>query len=245
MDIHHPKTIIEGFRDDFDHIVEDFPRTSPTLELKDFFQYWSNNHLDCIFANRFDPRELYEAITEMNQVLVQIVTDSHTQTDNSRVIGLYFLLCLYVKQPTRLRRKIRLTCQDSILIQHFSDKLPDLKGLNFVWKQLRAQQAIVFVEERVIYGPSLLVTKGARKLSNLNSSNHSTSYSKERTVEFLTSRIEPVIGDLECTNASYERIKDALKLDDYQDPTVEIQTNGTVQEFLEHAKALIHGFKKS
>lgn len=248
MDSRVTKDIVEGFEDDFADIVTDFSQSYPELKLINFLDYWTTKNMDCLFANRYDPRELLEAISDMNALLVQILTNRSGQRDEEKIIALYFLLCLFVKQPYRLRRKIRLTCGDLIFIQNLTQD-ESLKGptsdVKFVWKRLREIEAIDCVETRVIYGPSLLTNRGAkRELEFGISQQREMDEEHRKALEFIQNKIEPELMEMETLCASYEQIKESLKIDNYQDPNSNIGTNGTIREFLDRAKVVTEQLKE-
>lgn len=243
------KGIIDGFQDDFNGLVEDFIKTSPRFRLNDFFKFWNDRSLDCLLANRFDPRELLEAITEMNQVLVQtIITQSMLPDDRPKLLALYFLICLYAKQPIRLRRKIRLTCDDAVSIQRLCDRAhKDLMHTDagFSWNQLRKMEAIELVEERQIYGPSMLARRSGKKISGLDANWHLDLRQDEHsdTLAFLEGKIGPILGEIQRLSAPYDELKNSMNLNDYNDPTVDIESSGTLAEFIDQAKTLFYYFK--
>lgn len=250
------KNIIDGFGEDLKLVVSLYGSeaysncTSSHKEcrLKDFFRFWNENHMDCIFANRFDPRELLEAITEMNKTLVAIFSDAR-QHELNKIVAIYFLLCLYVKQPVRLRRTVRLTCDQIIQLQ----KLPqDLScagfeaDVKFVLDYLKSSGAIDIVEESVIYGPSMLINRGVRKANDLQDCEAALSSSREHDfTNFIHSRIDPLISELDSANVPYKETKNLLKLDEHRDPTLEFESNESIDDLLNQAKALLRNIQNN
>lgn len=248
MDSRVTKEIVEGFENDFFDIVENFTQKSPDLKLVSFLDYWNVNNIDCLFANRYDPRELLEAISDMNTLLVQTLTDPSNQRDEVRITALYFLLCLHVKQPCRLRRKIRLTCGDLIFIQNLTQNMSPqvpISDVMFVWKRLKEMQAIDYVETRIIYGPSLLTNKGAKRDLESDIFQQSEIIEEQREArEFIQNKIEPELVEMETLYAHYEQIKESLRIDSYQNPAnVDMGKNGSLKEFIDKAKAVVEQIK--
>jgi len=245
MDATKIKGIIEGFDHDFDNVVQNFQRRYPNMRLREFLNYWAEESMDLLFANRFDPRELYESLDEINKFLMSIVADNSNLGVPHKTIALYFALCIYVKQPPHIRHKIRLTPQDtesiSDLLKNSLDSSWHL-DLAFVWNQLRALAAIDFVEERCIYGPSLLTNRGSKKETEAHCSGKD--YHKE-SFRFLEDKIEPTVAEIDNLCVPYESIKETLRLNDFKDPTVDVRSVGTVKEFIDQAKGMLHGFKSS
>lgn len=247
METSKPKQIIEGFDEDFGHIVERLTRSSPSVRLNDFFKYWTDNHLDCLFANRFDPRELLEAVTEMNKRLVDALIDSSKAVEH-RLIALYFILCLYLKQPERYRRKIRLTCDDVTDIQALCAMVEQAKGhkdANFSWHKLRQTDSIDFVEERQIYGPSMLIGRGVPSDNQTivpRPSDPLTNF-RNNSVAFIEDKVEPAINELVSVCKHYERVKEELGLSNVSDATVDIESTGSVADHLQQAHDLVQEFK--
>lgn len=250
MDSNQTKGIIEGFENDFNEIVEEFSKNASDLKLTEFFEYWTEKSIDCIFANRFDPRELVEAISEMNNLLVHILTDSSNESKASHIVALYFLLCLFVKQPKRFQSKIRLTCDDIIRVESLTceaqESYPN-SDISFVWNKLKSIKAIDIVEERVIYGPSMLTCRGVKYVPDSISLQQQQSKAKDHkdSTIFLENEIEPSLLRIESIYTPYEQIKKSLNLDDYHDPTVEIVTNGTIGELLDQVKKSLDNFKSN
>lgn len=249
MDSRLTKEIIEGFEEDFTDIVRDFSLNHPDLRLVNFLDYWEKKNMDCLFANRYDPRELLEAISDMNVLLVQTLTDLSNQGNDQRIVALYFLLCLFMKQPSRLRRKIRLTCCDLIFIQNLT-QCDSLKGprsdVKFVWKRLKELQAIDCVETRIMYGPSLLTICRATKRDLESGIQQPNEMNEEHieALEFIRNKIDPELAEIESLCTSYERIKESLKIDNYQDPNNSIGTHGTLRELIDKAKAVTEQLKE-
>lgn len=239
------KDIIEGFENDFHRIVENFYKSNPELKLDGFFKFWTEKSLDSLFANRFDPRELLESITRINQFLVKIVIDS--EDVKQVVVALYFLLCLYMKQPERFRCKIRLTCDDAIHIQktvsRYSEK--DNRDVKFTWHQLRRLRAFNLVEERIIYGPSLLYREDKR-VNNAETSNEQTTLAGQRdSIEFLESKIEQTMVGIQTMLHPYNELKKNLGLDEQTQGSSSNETCSNIQELLNEAKNLLYQYKDS
>lgn len=247
MESNRPKKIIEGFENDFTQITSEFSRQSPSLRLDDFFRLWSEMRMDLIFANRYDPRELLESILELNKRLVSIVTNYLAQDLESRTVSLYFLLCLFEKQPKRLRQRIRLTPDDAVSIQGTCQQVKQLKfhsDASFAWYHLRKARAIDFVEERLIYGPSMLTHRGAREVEESHPNQIDPVIESRRdSIKFIENKIEPTIAEFESVYTNYEKIKDMLKLNDINDTTVEFESQGDIRGFLDQAKTLIEDYK--
>lgn len=204
------KPIIEGFDEDFARIQEEFEVSSPNLRLSDFFTYWQQNHLDCLFANRFDPRELFESIKELYSFLIE-----QTSSRKSKIITLYFLLCLYCRQPKSLRIKIRMTIDDFGSFQEVLDE----SDPKFVWTRLISMKAFELVEDRNIYGPSMLNRK-KKKVVEIDDS-------------YIQDKIEPNVVELDSLCAPYEMIREALGLGE----------RGSIGELLIQAKSLLHNLR--
>lgn len=247
MDI-KSKNIIEGFKDDFDLIVNLFREENQNdgfknYRLVSFFELWNKKFVDCIFVNRFDPRELLEAISNMNQCLVSILCQND-QNDLGRLVSLYFLLCLYVKQPARLRRKIRLTCDEATVIQSLYSNLKQSgyeSDAEFAWNYLKNLEAIDIVEESVVYGPSMLSNRASRKHQIVHC--ESVGEGCNDTKEFIQNRIEPILSELNSYYTPYNQIKGTLKLDEYRDSTVEIQNNENLGDLLDQARNTLYEFQ--
>lgn len=246
MDPPKPKHIIAGFFEDLELIEKEFCELSPDLRLDDFFSYWKCTRMDCLFANRFDPRELLEMIVEINKTLVPIVANQYNNLV-SRVVALYLLLCISAKQPDRMRRKIRLTCEDAISLSQLCDLVKQQRSHNdarFAWYQLKKTDSIDFVEERHHYGPSLLKHRGVPSTTEANSPQVDPfAASKRDTASFIQSKIEPAIGYLDRLSTDYCQFRDILKLDEINDATVDIESNGTIRDYLEQAKSLVREYK--
>lgn len=241
MDEKAPKNIIQGFGKDFEEISEDFKLLSPDLNLKEFFTYWTDKSLDCIFANRFDPRELLESISEINRFLVKVIVDSSDQDDSKKLVALFFMLCLSVKQPVRLRRKIRFNCDDIILVEKLCN---GNHQATFAWNELKSMQAVDFVEDRTIYGPSMLNNRGSKRGLEEETTNLDLMDQERRDgLKFLENKIEPILKDLDSMCEPYEQMKSSLKLDEYSDSTVELISNGSMREFINEAKQILYEFK--
>ena len=247
MEIYSHRKIIDGFDDDLYTITQEFSRI-PALRLENFFQYWKDKHMDCIFANKFDPRELCETIFEMNKKLVEMISDNCKNDLKSATLALYMLLCISEKQPSMLRQKIRLTCSDAINIQKLCEDVE--RTLNhcdatFAWNRLRESDSIDFVEERLIYGPSML---NSRRMNREGFTLQSEKFVpinqiQQNFSEFIEQKIEPSILELSNLSGNYEQVRNALKLDEVDDSTVDIVSKGSVAEFINEAKSLLDDFK--
>lgn len=241
MDVKIPKNIIQGFGRDFEEISEDFKVLSPDLNLKEFFTYWTDKSLDCIFANRFDPRELLESISEINRFLVEVIVDSSDQDDSKKLVALFFILCLCVKQPVRLRRKIRCNCDDIISLGKLCTRNHQAM---FAWNELKSMQVVDVVEDRTIYGPSMLNNRGSKRGLERETTNlDSMAEEKQDGLNFLENKIEPILKDIDSMCGPYEQMKLSLKLDEYADSTVELVSNGSMSEFIDEAKQILYEFK--
>lgn len=238
MDTRVPKNIISGFEEDFKEIVGDFQNVSPNLDLKEFFAYWTNKSFDYIFANRFDPRELLESISEINRFLVKVIAETSDQEDGRRLIALYFMLCLCLKQPVRLRRRIRFDCVDIIQVERLCS---DSEGAKFAWNKLKSIQAVDVVEERTIYGPSMLNNRGSKKGPETETSSETMNANDD--LIFIENKIEPTIQDLDGICEPYEQIKASLKLDEYADSTVELVSEGPIREIIDETKHILLNYK--
>jgi hypothetical protein len=241
------KHIIEGFSDDFNYIREEYTSRSPDLRLEDFFAYWRESHMDCIFANRYDPRELLESINEINRKLVSIVTNDLTQ-DDAKLTALYLLLCISAKQPCRLRQKIRMTCDDAIKVHKLCDRAGVSKGhgdAKFCWYHLRHTDGIDFVEERLIYGPSMLRSRTHGRDESEEPADDPSELAQKDRAEFIESKLEPALVELDNLSNHYKQMRDSLKLDGVSDATVEIESNGTLTDYVDQFKSLLRDYKAS
>lgn len=245
------KHIIEGFNEDLNLIRNEYSHQSGDLRLQEFLNYWRSSHMDCLFANRFDPRELLETITELNKRLVPILANKSNDL-TSRVVALYLLLCLFVKQPERMRRKIRLTCEDALSVTQLCELVQheySHDDTKFAWKQLRQLEAIDFVEERIIFGPSLLLQRHSRaNTSGADSEEFHTladplQEALADTRCFIEQKISPAMSELDRMCSSYDQLREMLKLSEFCDATVEIQSNGTPRDQVERAKSLLSEYK--
>lgn len=245
MESKKTKRIIEGFEADFESISNDFVTDSPELRLEKFFEVWRSKKIDKIFANRFDPRELLESISELNKRLVSILNGKEGQNSETRTVALYFLLCLYVKQPERFRQKIRLTIGDSLQLQNLCQGEKQLRchsDAQFAWNHLRRLRAIDFVEARLMYGPSMLSHRGSNLSANPDLLSTADDVHRE-SLDFIDNKIEPALVELQSLNYNYERVKELLELDQTIDATVEFESNGSVTELLDKAKTLVDEYK--
>lgn len=240
------KNILEGFQEDFETIKNEFVASSKNLRLEDFFSYWRNARMDCLFANRFDPRELLESIKEMNKKLVAVVTDD-TLNLQTRLVALYFLFCVAAKQPNRFRRKIRLTCHDAIELQKLCIEVKQQNShedAKFCWQNLRIRDAIDFVEERVAYGPSMLRSRRYQVDEEETSSMEPITAEQKNTGDFIENKLEPAIKDLDSLSAQYRQIKDILRLSEVSGATVDlIDSETSFTGYLDQAKDLLRDYK--
>lgn len=216
MDSNRSKGIIDGFDEDFVRIVDNF-RTKADSGIDDFFEIWDELALDYIFANRYDPRELIDAITEINKRLVLTLVGLKTQDSHHRIVAIYFLLCLHAKQPPNMKQKIRMTCDDAISVQEFCSQTcgPQLgKDVWFAWKYMLINEAIDIVEQRKIFGPSMLSFKGVKK-DHINDANTTERVLEDRqeSLGFIDNKLQPHLDQLENLIANYAYIKDVLEID--------------------------------
>lgn len=227
------KGIIDGFEEDFNDIVDDFRSSNPDLRLTNFFSYWKEKCIDCIFANRFDPRELLESLGHINKLLVNVL--SKTDIDETRwIISLYFLLCINCKQHHRLKSKIRIRLEDAFQIeQKISKKATDpYRDAFFAWNHLKVNDAIDFVEENEIYGPHLLRRGGFKihcdpsKLEDL----------RTESLKFSETKISPLMRDIEAIIEPYEQMRRSLNL-------IELPDEGPLRDLLEQAKTSIDRYR--
>lgn len=240
------KYIIDGFDEDLEYITNEFSKYSSTLRFVDFLNFWKENYMDCLFANRFDPRELLEAITEINYKLVLIISDVDGRLQ-ARLTSLYMLICICRKQPERMRRKIRLTCEDAVNFNKLCDHIKQNylhDDADFIWDHLRELDAIEFSEERQVFGPSML---DYRKISNKKSSKKAaqTQSSIESSEEHINpeSDIRTALDELASLSAVYDNLRNMLQLGDVVDESFGIESNETVRELIDQAKSMSHGHK--
>lgn len=254
------KNIIDGFDIDFDRMVSEFPKKSPTFRLQEFFEFWKDKKFDCIFANRVDPRELLESIKELNFFLVSLLEqkiESPDCTDATVIVTLYFLLCLYSKQPERFKTKIRMTIPTAIRIDKFvhdykTRNAEDFsKDVDYVWKKLRAIRSIEFVEELQIYGPSMIASRNAG--SNVTKPTTSTGArslrqdSKKTTSSFLRNDFKMTFDKLDQLSEMYNTTKEKLDLDSYHydiiDETEKVeQVKVPLKDCLSQIKSLVDNY---
>lgn len=236
------RDIIEGFEEDLDNIIRDVLQfEDPGLES--FMNYWTVHHIDCIFANRYDPRELLEAITYMNLKLVDYIIDK-TRTEERRILALFFLLCLSLKQPINLRRKVRLTCDATLEIDRLcrtSNAQPCRLRMEapFVWNHLKNMTALNFTEEKFVLGPSMLINKGKKRPMGESCLDHGSGDDGDEEIRFLNEKLGDSLATIEAVLPQYEQIRESLKLDSYNDATVDLKSEGTLREHLDHARALL------
>lgn len=206
MDL-QPKHIIDGFSEDLQRLASKFGENFTDHKLVDFLKLWDEEHLDCLFANRFDPRELIEAISEINIHLTQVLVS--TASDNVlKTVAIYLLLCIHIKQPERFRCKFRWTCLDLTTIESWCNSIVDNPDSRRALRQLKALKAFDLVEEHSIYGPSLVRKKGAPK--QIRSS--PLTEDRKETLEYIESRIEPTLSELRQIHAGYDQFRQALQL---------------------------------
>ena len=204
--------------------------------------------MDCLLANRFDPRELLEAISEMNRHLVQILVDSSNQCPAHRVIVLYFLLCLYEKQPRRLARKIRLTCEDALSLDDLCNEMRASKGhedSHFAWQRLKKDGAIEFVEERLVYGPSMLRNRNQAVYASITSQPDPIKSFKQESISLIDNIIEPSLEELSSLCSNYESLTHVLDGNEQRDVALELEERKPLPEFLDRAKLILEQYKSS
>lgn len=242
-----PKHIIEGFSDDLVTVAEKFAARHPECELLGFLNFWDDEHLDCLFANRFDPRELIEAISEMNSNLTDTLLAPHHQ-DMIKIVAIYLLLCIYMRQPERFRCKLRWTCQDLISIETWCNTMVDKSNNPHPRQalgQLKAFRAFDLVEERKMYGPSL-IRRGAKDLEE--KSNHCSSPVTEElreTMEFLECKIEPSLSEMANIHAQYDAFRQALQLSNYKEFGEQTSTDTSPGLYLKRAINSVAEFKSN
>lgn len=231
MESTRSKGLIEGFDADFKSIVNEFKDSSLDLKLQDFLKVWDAKRLDLLFANRFDPRELIESIREINHYLVDKLIDTNSQDDLSRKVALYFLLCQFVKQPESLRRKIRMRCEDALYLEtKCTNDWQQDDDIGFAWRYLRFVDAIDFVEERVFYGPSMLTSRKWRKVAEQEKSKLNLGEEEKRdTYEFLESKIEPDLQEIESYLSQYDYLKSQLNIESDTISKIESEAMGSVE----------------
>lgn len=204
MSVDKPKGIIDGFEDDVDQIAQEFPVKHPELKLIDFFRFWSDKKLDLLFVNRFDPRELLEAINEMNKKLVSLLQSQ----DNSRfIISLYMLLCIHVKQPQRHKRSIRITIDELIKVEKSLSEKPD--DASFAWRCLKNSNALYLAEEKTEYGPQLLKKGGNKLYSSSDTTNKPMDLLMNDTKTMVEGQ-SVMIDDITSVYARYVQILETL-----------------------------------
>lgn len=208
--------IIEGFDTDLQELAEAFKDKSLDLHLADFFDFWDEQEIDYIFANRYDPRELFDAISEMNKRLVLVAAGVKSQDFQHRVVAMYFLLCVFVKQPLEMKQKIRFSCDDAVAIRGLISECScaqTAKDIDFAWRYLVDKDAIDIVEQRLIYGPSMLTSRGVkRRQVDESSVTDRVLEARQESADFIDTKIEPALAELESMSVSYGFIKDVLGL---------------------------------
>lgn len=246
MEHKRPKKIIEGFETDFDEINRGFNSYDTDQKLEHFLTFWKEKKIDLLFANRFDPRELLDSICELNRRLVSILVGDQDHDNQARLTALYFILCLYVKQPERFSQKIRLTINDVVKIQRFCEQETQSRSHSdalFAWTHLRQLEAIDFVEERLIYGPSMLSKRGFESADGTESLPTINDAYRE-SLRFIEERLDPAMAELQSINSNYEKVRELLDLNGVSDATVELESKGNVGELLREATDLIDEYKK-
>lgn len=239
------KGIIDGFDEDFIEIIDRF-RSKADSGIADFFDIWDELSLDYIFANRYDPRELIDAISEINKRLVLTLVGLKTQDPHHRIVAIYFLLCLYAKQPSNMKQKIRMTCDDATSVQEFCSQTcgPQLgKDVRFAWRYMLENGAIDLVEQRAILGPSMLSFKGLKK-DQLNDANTTEKLlgDRQESLDFIENKLEPHLEQLENLSANYAYIKSALAID--KAPGLS-SSDKNITEIVTDAKSTVDGYKSS
>lgn len=241
------KHIIERFSEDIESIAERFSSKYPLCQLVDFLELWEEEHMDCLFANRFDPRELIEAISEMYTCLTDVLV-SHAQ-DAIKTTALYMLLCIYVKQPERFRSKFRWTCQDLIGIESWCNTVEE-KYNNLdpkrALKQFKALNAFDLVEERKIFGPSM-IRRSAKDPRERPASQVTCPLEEERkdTMEFFETKLEPSLVGLRNIYAQYDQFRQALELSNYREIGERTDTNTNAGVYLDQAANSLAEFKSN
>lgn len=241
------KGIIDGFEEDFERVVMDM-QSQQDVSLSTFLKYWTSQHMDCLFTNRFDPRELLEAITHLNNKLLSYLTDLN-RNECDRILALFFLLCVSLKQPAGFKKRIRITCEDALLIEDLcclkDSNVSKLKSdANFVWRHLRQTNAIDFVEERHIYGPSMLISRGVRSRTDISDKYKDLIDSKRNEqISFIEDKLESDLAEVEEIYSSYDQMRRDLELDAYNDSSVDVQSDGSLGEYISQARALINSFR--
>lgn len=242
----HPKKIIAGFNETLETIINKFSEHSAKLLLSDFLDFWDAHHMDCLLANRYDPRELIEAITEMFRCLVIKATDQSVKELKDRIIVLYFLLCLFTKQPALFRRKIRLTCMDAVYFHKLCEKATLLYGhddCRSAWNELLDREAIYISHERLVHGFSML---NNRWQSSQDPNAVSTS-DQELDIDSISfiSKIQSKIEDLNRASRQYEIIRQGAKLDQHVEANMEIPPMRSLDELTNRAKEILDQYATS
>jgi len=240
------KRIIEGFDKDLKDVIATYLEKSPDVRLRVFFTFWNENCLDCLFANRYDPRELLEAITEMNKILVSELVNQQNSLE-FRTGVLYFVLCLFQKQPERLRRRIRLECADTIKVGKLALEITDLKGHSdavFAWKKLKSENAIDIVEYRTIYGPSMLNKRSGSAYGN-NTIRNTQLHDAERSVlDFLAEKVEQPLDELTDLCRNYDSMRNVFDRDEFSHEVIKVHDKRPLSDFIDRARSIIEQYKK-
>lgn len=242
MESNKPKGIIDGFDHDFNQICHEYSSSYPNLGLTEFFNYWISKKLDLLFVNRYDPRELLESISEMNKYLVSRLMNDNGAT-NYWLVAIYMMLCIFVKQPQRLKRKFRMKMEDLIYVEKLIEAkktlFQDSCGPTFAWKCLKNLDAIELVEERNICGPQILKKGGNKEYHDYDELATRTDplvTIKKDSKVFLETKIEPSLLEIESLLAPYESIKKSLQLDPSGNDPI-------TTSYIKQAKELIEKFK--
>lgn len=209
MELVKPKGLIDGFDEDLLRISQEFAEISTNLQLLDFFKYWKDNILDLIFVNRYDPRELLEAIAEMNKLLVSKL-DSEIG-NNQWAVALYMLLCIYMKQPQSVSLPIRMTMDEFLKVE--KSIYAKTGDLIYAWKCLKNMNAIHIAEEKALYGPQLLKKGGNKTYDWAYQQSKQIESLKEDTRNMIENH-EKEIGEFESMLGPYKHILTSLNLED-------------------------------
>lgn len=201
--------IIEGFETDFNVISDEFPRLYPNVKLSEWFRYWRTKSMNLIFANRLDPRDLLEAITAMNDYLINVLAS------DKWLVALYFLLSISILQPERMKQKIRLSFEDFISLEdRIRHQDVNARDVAFVWKYLRNKQAIDIVESRDLYGPQTLksLKSFTRPSSKSDQPSDPAQVARSDAISFLEQKLEPAMQEIIGILEPYEALKSSLGL---------------------------------
>ena len=142
-----------------------------------------------------------------------------------------------------------MTCQDAVLIQKLCDEVGHSKGhddAKFCWFHLRHSKAIDFVEDRRIFGPSMLTSRGhSNRDDDSTTLEDPLEVARKDTIGFLKDKLDPVVRDIDQLSEQYKEIRQILKLDEAYDATVELESRGPLTDFLDQAKSLLRDYKAS